>query len=101
MEAGTHPAWSSLQHVSLSKDTEPTHHIPHCLGGNLLRTGKTREEPESHHGRSLAEHGHEASSWDPETLRLGQCCCKGLRPAGGDWGGEGVSLKSRWGELLR
>ena len=48
------------------KDTEPTRHIPHCLGGNLLRTGKTREEPESHHGRGLAEHGREASSRDPE-----------------------------------
>lgn len=37
---GAHPAQSYLQHVSLSKDTEPTCHISHCLGGSLLRTGK-------------------------------------------------------------
>ena len=99
MEAGAHPAQSCLQHVLLSKD-RAHHHLLVCLGGNLLTTGKTRKEPESHCGRGLAEHGHEASSRYPETLRPGQCCCKGLCPVGGD-GEGGVSLNSRCDELLR
>ena len=89
MEAGAHPAQSCLQHVLLSKD-RAHHHILVCLGGNLLTTGKTRKEPESHCGRGLAEHGHEAGSRYPETLRPGQCCCKGLCPVGGDGGWGGV-----------
>ena len=77
-------------------------HLPHppLSRWQPAQNRETREEPESHHGRGLAERRHEASSRDPESLRLGQCCCKGLHPAGGDWGG-GVSLNSRWDELLR